>query len=172
MQILNTARTTIHAITEADADFFIALVNSPGWQQYINNPKVYNRDDALRYLNEGFLKSYTDHSFSYYLVRNLAGDAIGIGGFLKKAYLPAVDFGFALLPQYYNQGFALEFSRAILHFGVKTFGFDELIAVTSIENLRSQRLLEKLDFKYQEVFTVESIPEPLKLFRRLRVDTN
>ncbi len=148
MNVVETARTLVDDITLDDAAFFVALLNSPDWLRYIGDRHVSNIHDACRYLEDGFLKSYRDHGFGYYVVRTRPdGVPMGICGFLRKPSLEHPDFGFAFLPDYYGQGFAIESCRAVLDFGMKTFGFQVLDAVTTQHNPRSMRLLEKLGFR-------------------------
>ncbi|MFO0943646.1 MAG: GNAT family N-acetyltransferase [Pirellulales bacterium] len=132
-----------------DAAFFVDLVNSPNWLRFIGDRNVSNLDEAQTYLRNGLIKSYADHGFGYYIVRlKSSRQPIGIGGFLKKPYLENPDFGFALLPEYYQQGFAYEYSQAILSYGVQEYKFQVLDAVTTADNVRSMQLLRKLDFEH------------------------
>ena len=146
MQILRTERTIIETIQLTDAEFFVSLVNSADWLRFIGDRKVNDVEDARRYLLAGFLKCYDENAFGYYLVRTLALTPIGICGFLKKAHLENVDFGFALLPDWYGLGLGYEAAKAVLDYGIRTFSFSVLDAVTSPDNVRSKRLLEKLGF--------------------------
>lgn len=146
MAIAETERTTIERIQLSDAEFFLRLVNSPGWVRYIGDAGVGDLEEAVRYLDSGYLRSYRENGFGYYLVRRGQGEAIGICGFLKKPQLENVDFGFALLPEACGQGYAVEAARAVLDYGIRTYGFSVLDAVTSPENVRSGRLLGKLRF--------------------------
>ena len=166
VNILETERTVVDRITLNDAPFFVDLVNSPDWLRYIGDRDVSSVDDARRFLSAGFLKSYIDNEFGYYIVRTASDRApIGICGFLKKPTLQNPDFGFALLPKYYGQGFATESCRAVLNFGIHAFGFTVLDAVTRPDNLRSTRLLTKLDFKRHGLVQGDTPPDKLALYR-------
>ena len=166
MTILLAERTIVDRISEEDAPFFVELVNTPGWLRFIGARQVSDVDDALKYLRNGFLRSYRDHGFSYYLVRReLDQKAMGVCGFLKKPELQNPDFGFAFLPQHVNQGYAHEACWAVLEYGVTTFGFEVLDAVTVPDNVRSIRLLEKLGFQREGTLKEASTKETLVLFR-------
>lgn len=166
MKLPETERTIIEKITQNDAPFILELVNSPDWVRFIGDRNVANVDDARNYLRNGFLQSYADNGFGYYVARlkpNLL--PIGIGGFLKKPSLENPDFGFALLPNYIGQGLALEYSRAILDYGIRNFCFCVLDAVTTPDNIRSIRLLEKLGFKEHGIAKSGTGEHELRLFR-------
>ena len=146
MQILQTERTIIDTITLDDAEFFVSLVNSPEWLRFIGDRSVSNVADARHYLETGFLRCYRENGFGYYLVRTVDRTPIGICGFLKKTYLDNVDFGFALHPDWYGQGYGFESANAVFNYGIRSYAFKIVDAVTSPDNIRSKRLLSKLGF--------------------------
>lgn len=165
MKLPNTERTVIDFITLDDASFFVELVNSPEWLRFVGDRKVANEHDAREFLRQGLLQFQSENGFGYYIAKlQNSHIPIGICGFVKKPELENPDFGFALLPAFYGQGFAYEFSSAVLSYGVQKFGFRVLDAVTTPDNIRSIRLLEKLQFEY--LGTVKCGDEDdLKLFR-------
>ena len=144
--IVKTQRTRIDEIALSDAEFVLELTQSEGWRRFIGDNGFSSVAEAETYLREGFLKSYQVHGFGYYLVSDLVGHKMGIAGFLKKKYLKFPDFGFAFLPQYQGQGFALEAAQAAFDYGVRRFMLDAVDAVTVAENTASIQLLEKLGF--------------------------
>ena len=165
--IVETQRTLVSRIELNDALFFVRLVNTEDWLKYIGNRNVENAEDARRFLENGFLKSYNDHGFGYYVIRMQQDrQPIGICGFLKKDYLDNPDFGFALLPEFYGQGLALEACQSVLEYGFRTFGFKMLDAVTLPENAPSMRLLERLEFQRKGLVALPGDDRELLLFRR------
>ena len=56
------------------------------------------------------------------------------------------------MADYWNQGFATEMARASLDVGVGRLGFPEITSWTLPINLASQRVMEKLGFKYEREF--------------------
>lgn len=162
-----TKRTVIDRISLNDAPFFATLLSSPDWIRFIGERDVSDENAVREYLRDGFLRSYRDNGFGYYIVRTGPQRVpIGICGFLKKPSLANPDFGFALLPEFFGRGYALEFSRAVLDYGVSKFNFDVLDAVTVSDNTRSIRLLEKLGFSRVETLASTKNPEnPLELYR-------
>lgn len=149
-----------------DALFFLSLVNSPGWVRFIGDRNLKTGADARRFLENGFLRSYTENRFGYYIVKEKRTYVpIGICGFLKKTSLEFPDFGFAFLPDYSGQGYAVESCKAVLDYGVDEFNFDVLDAVTMPENVRSIRLLEKLGFSRVGKVLTDPAEDELILFR-------
>lgn len=167
MAILQTERTVLDAITAEDAPFFVELVNSPDWLRYIGTNDVRDVSSARAYLERVFLSSYAQHGFGYYAVRLHSGPPIGICGFLQKPYLDHPDFGFALLPEYYGQGYGFEVAAATLVYGMQTFAISVVDAVAHRSNTPSIRLLAKLSFvEIGEVEVPKSRPDDrFRLFR-------
>ena len=137
-----------------DAPFILALTQTEGWIRYIGDNAFTSVEEVEKYISEGFLKTYLVHGFGYYLIRTTGGKPIGIAGFLKKHYLQNPDFGFAFMPEYHGRGYATEACRAVLNYGVETFEFEKLDAVTLPINKASIALLENLGFVEQGVTSV------------------
>lgn len=143
---LRTQRTIITDVNQSDARFIYNIVNTDGWLHFIGDRSIHDITQAQDFLEQGFLKSARELGFGYYAIRSLKGEEIGICGFLKKPFLSYVDFGFALLPKFYRQGYAYEAAQAILELGYHRFKLYTLNAVTQQDNVASQALLRKLGF--------------------------
>ena len=64
--LLQTKRLLISKITLDDAPFFLELLNSPNFIKYIGDKKISTIKGVENYLENGILKSYKQHGFSYY----------------------------------------------------------------------------------------------------------
>lgn len=156
MPLIQTTRTLIDHVTLGDAPFYVTLLNTPGWLEFIGDRNIHSTRDAEKYLEEGLFVSRRVHGFSYYLVKTLENEPFAIGGFVKKDYLPFPDFGFAQLPSFFGQGYATEFGAAILEYGATHHGLTEVDAVVLPSNDRSIGLLKRLGFvRVESVFDGE-----------------
>lgn len=59
---------------------------------------------------------------------------------------------YAVLSDYWNQGFATEMAAASLQVGFQQLGFPEVASWTLLVNVASQRVMEKLGFRYERDF--------------------
>ena len=164
--VCRTERTCVRKITLADAPFFLELLNTPGWLQNIGDRQIHSLTDAETFVQSGFIDLYQKLGFGYYLIRDHRQTSIGVAGFLKKAYLENVDFGFAFLPKYHRQGYAMEVSNAVLKYALDNLSLRILDAVTQETNTASIGLLEKLGFTQQGNIKVPDDPAPVILYRR------
>lgn len=158
MEILRTSRLILREITADDAAFTLDLLNQPSFKKYIGDRGVRDIDSALDFIETRYRKSYRDHGYGLYVVvlkERADGDAahtpIGICGFVRRAELPAPDIGFAFLPQFERKGYGFESAKAMMQYGREQFGFERLLAITSLDNDASGNLLKKLGFRLDRV---------------------
>ena len=85
-------------------------------------------------------------------------------GFVRRDTLPAPDLGFAFLPEFEGKGYGFESSEAMMNYGRERLGFSEVLAITTLDNEASGKLLEKIGFAFDK--TIETPEgETLRLFR-------
>ena len=111
------------------------------------------------------MKSYAENGFGLYLVE-LKGieQSMGISGFVRRDTLPDADIGFAFLPQFERQGYALESAEALMKYGREVLNLTRVLAITTQNNHSSVKLLGKLGFKFDRLIKLPHDAEELKLF--------
>jgi RimJ/RimL family protein N-acetyltransferase len=165
VKVLDTARLTLRWLELDDAPFIRRLVNEPAWKLYIGDSRVTTLDEARNYLAQGPVAMYARLGFGLYLVElKTTAVTIGICGLLKRESLEDVDLGFALLQEFWGQGYALESAAAVVDYGRTTFGLKRLAAISSPENLASARLLEKLGFRFERLAKLKADKDDVKLY--------
>ena len=153
-------------MTLDDAVFIYRLVNEPSWLENIGDRNVHSLADAERFIQEKVLAFYDSHGFGMYAVESRAtGDPVGVCGIVLRDSLPGADLGFALLPECWGQGFALEAASAVVSYAYDVLKLPPLLAITAQGNARSYRLLEKLGFEYQALVRLTPGGEELRLYR-------
>lgn len=146
--VVETPRLRLRHFRVDDAAFILRLLNEPSFLQHIGDKQVRTLDDARRYLETGPLAGYAEHGHHLNCVELKAtGTAIGMCGVLKRDTLPAPDLGYAFLPEYWSQGYALEAATAAVAHAHTIPGLDMLLAITGPGNGASTALLGKLGFR-------------------------
>ena len=167
MTVLETERLLLRRFTVNDAQFILTLLNEPSFLRYIGDKKVRTLADAEQYILNGPIASYERNGFGLYVMElRESHTPIGMCGLLKREELPDPDIGFALLPGFWNQGFAFEAAFAVLNDARETLRLPRILAITSLDNDASIKLLERLGFRFERVVTKDG--EQLRLFANHR----
>jgi len=164
MTVLETERLSLRELTVDDAEFIMMLLNEPSFLRYIGDKKVRNLDDARQYILNGPVASYERHGFGLNCVElRESHTPIGMCGLLKRDELPDPDIGFALLPDFWNKGFAFEAAEAVLKDARERLQIQRILAITSLDNDASINLLKRLGFRFEEVVQLSPNGEQLRL---------
>lgn len=165
MVVLQTDRLSLRRLSMADADFILQLLNEPSFIQNIGDRGVRSLDDARAYITNGPIASYQKHGFGLWMVEaKQSGARVGICGLLKRDVLDDVDIGYALLPEFWSKGYALESATAVLSFAREKLGVKRVVAVVNPDNQSSIRLLEKIGFAFEQMVRLSPEAEEIKLF--------
>lgn len=108
-----------------------------------------------------------------------SGDFIGFVGLHRPIaelpFSPCVEIGWRLARPFWSQGYASEAARAALSFAFNDLALAEVVAFTSLENRRSQAVMERLGMRRAENFEHPALPpgHPLRehCLYRLAVST-
>lgn len=166
MKVLETRRLTLRWLDEGDAAFILRLVNEPSWLLHIGDRGIRTLAAARDYIETGPRAMYRQHGFGLFLIglKGDAGSAIGLCGLLRRETLADMDVGFALLPEFWGQGYALESVSAVVAWSRTTLGLSRLVAVTSPGNVPSGRLLGKLGFRFERLVCLQAGAPEAKLY--------
>lgn len=165
MTVLETERLSLRKLTIEDAQFILTLLNEPSFIRYIGDKQVRNVEDAEAYILNGPVASYERNAFGLYLVQlRESYTPVGMCGFLKRAELPDPDIGFAFLPEFWRKGFAFEAAAALLQDARARLKLQRILAITSLDNEASIKLLERLGFRFERVTQLAADREQVKLF--------
>src|SRR4029434_5369785 len=142
---LETERLRLRRLSLDDADFILRLLNEPSFIQNIGDRGVRTTEDAREYILKGPVASYEKFGFGLLLVEQKeSGVPIGMCGLLKRDVLEHVDIGYALLPEFWSQGYAFESASAVMAYAREKLGAKQVLAVVNADNQSSIRLLEKM----------------------------
>lgn len=162
---LETDRLQLRRLSVDDAEFILRLLNEPSFIQNIGDRGVRTIEDARAYVLKGPIASYEKFGFGLLLVAEKeTGLAVGICGLLKRDVLEDVDIGYALLPEFWSRGYALESASAVMTFAREKLGSNRVLAVVNAANESSIRLLGKLGFQYDRMVRLSDDAPEIKLF--------
>ena len=160
-----TDRLFLKPTTSADAEFIFELVNTPKWLANIGDRNVKSIEAAKAYIKEKMTPQLEKLGYgNYTLIRKVDNIKIGTCGLYDREGLEGIDIGFALLPAYENLGYGYESAAKLLEIGIKEFHIKRISAITTKENIASQKLIEKLGLKYVNTIRIPNDEEELLLY--------
>ena len=84
-------------------------------------------------------------------------------------FTPAVEIGWRLSYEYWGKGYATEGALACLQYGFKTLNLDEIVAITTVRNERSQAVMKRISMHHdaKDDFNHPHVPEDHPLSRHV-----
>jgi RimJ/RimL family protein N-acetyltransferase len=156
--VTETARLRLRHLAGADAPFVLELLTDPDFLLNIGDRGVHDLEQARRYIATGPGDSYRRHGFGLWLAELKAtAEPIGMCGLLRRDSHPDVEIGFALLPAFRHQGYALEAAQATLQYATHSLQLSRVVGLTAPDNRASMRILRSLGLKFERMvrFTEE-----------------
>lgn len=150
-------------LTHEDNALILELLTSETWLEFIGDRGVHTLEDADGYIAR-MQDRYVQLGFGLCLVQLHDGAKIGMCGLIQRESLPDVDIGFAVLPQFAGQGYALEAAWATLEYARDTLKLPRLAGITTPDNARSIRVLEMLGLRFEKMVRLSADDTELKLF--------
>jgi len=153
---ITTARLLAEAITPSHHAEFQRLYTDPLVVKTIASAEGKPlSEEKIAERNQKAVDHWQQHGFGSWVFRlKKDGLFIGLGG-LKIHQIDSqavVGLGYAVIPDYWNRGYATEMAQASLDVGFGHLELAEIGSWTLPINLASQRVMEKLGFRYERDF--------------------
>ena len=146
MSILTTERLILRPWLPEDLEPFARLNADPRVMEYF--PSTLSREESNQVAERrenGFLKN----GWGKWAV-SVPGvsDFIGYIGLARIEhpyhFAPAVEIGWRLAFDYWGRGYATEGAKAAIKYGFDKVGLSEIVAFTTVQNMRSRHIMAKL----------------------------
>lgn len=162
-----TERLILKPFEITDAPFLLTLLNSPKWLQYIGDRNVHTEAEAADYIKVKMIAQLERLGYGNNLViEKESNTPIGACGLYERPGLPIVDIGFAFLQEYEGKGYGYEAASRLLKAGKEDFSMQKVCAITTEENVASQKLINKLGLKFIKIINIEGDKEDLMYFEK------
>ncbi len=140
--ILETERLFLRQFTEADATLILHLNSQPGVLQYIPEPIPATDVEAKEVITNIILPQYKNNLGRWAAHIKATNEFIGWCGL--KLVKGEIDLGYRFLPSAWGKGYATEVAKATLQYGHTALKLEKIIAHAHIDNIASQKVLEKI----------------------------
>ena len=146
MIILETNRLILRTWEEKDIDAMTIINQDPKVCEFL--PAIGNRESTETNVRK-IMQHYKEHGYCLYAVElKPICEFIGWVGLaipsFEAHFTPAVEIGWRLSSHHWNQGYATEAAKAVLHYAFTTLGLKEVVSFTAVNNQASRRVMEKL----------------------------
>jgi RimJ/RimL family protein N-acetyltransferase len=124
---------------------------------------VRSPEETARVLAE-CIQHWEQHGFGLWAVRERATGAFAGRGGLKHTQVGGrdeVEVAYAFFPQYWGQGLATELAAASVRAGFEVLQRPDLVCFTLTTNRASQRVMEKVGFRYERDVIHAGLPHVL-----------
>jgi RimJ/RimL family protein N-acetyltransferase len=146
MKILETRRLILLSFQMTDLDAIAAIDADPKVCEFL--PALGTRENTSAGIQR--IMSYEQQKgYSLYAVELKAThEMIGWIGLMTPSFeahfTPAIEIGWRLASQHWNQGYATEGAKAVLDYAFTTLGLEDIVSFTVENNLASRRVMEKI----------------------------
>ena len=162
-----TSRLVLRAWREDDFDAFAAMNADPRVMEYF--PAPLTREESATFFGH-IREEFQTEGFGLYAVERISdGLLLGYTGLHRVTFTgmkDKIEIGWRLRAEFWNQGYATEAAQACVALAAK-LGIEELVAFTTVTNLRSQRVMQKIGMECVGQFNHPALPEGHPLRRHV-----
>lgn len=147
---INTDRLLLRPFTPSDLDDLFALNSDEDVMQYISPPLS---KDQVAGVIDWFCSEWGRLGYGWFAIFEKESDVFvgqcGLQCLEGKPDADDIELAFVISRKHWGKGYATEAAQAVVSFGINNAGLRRIVAVTMEENTKSQRVLDKLKFRYE-----------------------
>jgi RimJ/RimL family protein N-acetyltransferase len=168
--LLQGARVVLRPWRDADRAPFATMNADARVMEFF--PKLLSRaeSDALVDIIQ---EHFAARGFGMWAVEVPGSPFVGFTGLavprFTAAFTPCVEIGWRLAVEHWGKGYATEAARLALAYGFETVGLTEIVSFTTVSNLRSRAVMERLGMQRDPAddFDHPSLPDGHPLRRHV-----
>ena len=148
-------RVYLRELSISDLDPLLEILSDPETMQYY--PAPYPREKVLKWIEKS-IDSYRHAGFGLWgVILKKNNTLIGQCGISNQNINGAIvpEIGYHIHKLHWNQGYATESAVGCLHYGFDQLGLKEIFIHTSVDNLPSSRVAEKLRMTKRFIYDKE-----------------
>lgn len=151
---LETRRLVLRSWTEDDVEPYARIVADPEVMRFIGDGATHTCEQARRFIRTMMTDEQERGWIRWAVAHKQTSELMGFCGF--GVIEEQLDFGWRYAQKFWGQGFGTEAARAALHYGVATYGWQEIQAVAYTANPASLRIMEKIGMRWDRFGTLHN----------------
>jgi RimJ/RimL family protein N-acetyltransferase len=168
-EILETKRLILRPFRLEDIFPSFEMERNPEINKYTNDGGVKNYEEVEKLIEKVINEDYKENGFGRFALElKETSEFIGFCGLKLLRESNEVDLGYRIKMKYWGRGIATEASKVSLDYGFNKLQLREIVAFVIPENIKSIRVLEKFNFKYEDELFEEG--ELINKYKLKRVD--
>ncbi len=149
--IFETERLVVRPFLQEDSDYFFMMNGDEEIVRYIRPPK--SREESDLFLLEVIKYSQENPLYGRWAVfEKESGEFAGTFAVIPIENADNMQLGYSLLKRNWGKGYATELTLAGLQYVFTRTPLTEIYAITEAGNLASQKVLQKVGFRFQRSF--------------------
>ena len=149
--VLETSRLLLRSLDAGDAAGVLSVYSDPQVTQFSEMVTLATTLQASQVIKRFQVECEQDTGIRWAIVRKTDPRCIGTCGLVWHRQNFSAYLSYDLAREFWNQGFATEALRPVIHFGFATMGLNRLSATTIPANAASMRVLQKLGFQEEGI---------------------
>jgi len=156
MLLLRTQHFVLREFKPDEQDTYVSLYDDERVTAFLLKRSKIEHEEAFRAALDDYAASKIITRWGLFNI--IDGDYIG-SCLLRNFYdhKGKVELGFSLRQKYWGKGIASEIGRILIDYGFANTDANEIVAVTMIENLGSQKVLQKAEMKREDNYISNGI---------------
>ena len=160
--VAETDRFLLREMLPSDIDGMFELDSDPEVHKYLGNNPVSNRAQIVDTIN--FVRQqYMDYGIGRWaIIEKKTNEFIGWSGLkfvteLTNKHQNYYDLGYRLIRKYWRKGIATETAKIALDYAFNVLKVEAVYAASSIENIGSNKILQRIGLNFIETFFYKDI---------------
>jgi len=160
--VAETDRLIVREILPSDVDGMFEMDSDPEVHKYLGNKPVTEKEQISQVIH--FVRQqYIDNGIGRWaIIDKTSNEFIGWTGLkfvtdLTNNHQNYYDLGYRLKRKYWGQGIATETALISLDYAFNVLNVNELYAAASVENIGSNKILQKIGMHFVETFYYQDI---------------
>ena len=166
LNILETKRLIIRPFNERDINSFTSFMMNETATKYLNFTDEQKTPEGAKTLIQSIINSYNTQfsAFALAITKKDNGIYIGSCGLSSIENDDEVECFYALLPQFWKNGYAIESVRKLFEYAFLDLNLSKIVAYVHPRNTRSWKTAERVGMKYMGQIKPKDLPSEAMFF--------